>query len=254
MKNIKFDFSNKVALVTGASSGIGREIAMQFAEAGAKVMVSDVNEDWGLQCVNQIRESGGVAEFHKCDVSKPDQVKTLIDKTISQFGNLDIACNNAGVEGQQASITDCTEENWDKVINTNLKGLWLCLKHEIPKMGKGARIVNISSIAGLIGFPGLPAYVASKHGVIGLTKTAALECAQRDIRINAICPGPIITPMLQRLMDTTPGFTEQITAGVPQHRVGTPEEVAHAVLYLASDESSYITGQYLAVDGGWVAQ
>lgn len=256
MKNIGFDFNGKVALVTGASSGIGRAIAIQFADRGAKVVVADWNEDLGLQTAQMIQKSGGEAFFQKCDVSNAGEVKKLIDNSVAKYGQLNMACNNAGIEGRQGFTADCTEENWDKVLNVNLKGVWLCMKYEIPEMlkHKGGAIVNISSIAGLVGFSGLPAYVASKHGIVGLTKTAALEYANQNIRINAICPGPIMTPMLERLMNKTPGMKEQLTSSVPERRIGSPEDIANSVLFLCSEPSAYITGHCLPVDGGWVAQ
>lgn len=256
MGKVQYDFTNKVVLVTGASSGIGRETALKFSENGAKVVVSDINDDLGLQTTRMIKEKGGEAFFQKCDVSKPNEVESLVRKTIEKYGKLNIVCNDAGIEGDQGTTTECSVENWDNVININLKGLWLCMKYQIPEMIKanGGSIVNISSIAGLVGFTGLPAYVASKHGVAGLTKTAALEFAEKNIRVNAICPGPIMTPMLQRLINSTPGFKEGIVAGVPERRIGEPEEIANSVLFLCSDQAAYITGQCLAVDGGWVAQ
>lgn len=251
-----WNFKDKVVLVTGAATGIGRDVAVRLAKAGSRLVLSDVNEDICLQTVQMAKEAGAQVHFFKCDVSREENVKALVSFAVQKYGRLDIACNNAGVEGEQKPTADCTFENWDKVINTNLKGVWMCMKYQIPEMIKsgGGTIVNISSIAGLIGFSGLPAYVASKHGVIGLTKTAALEYAANKIRVNAICPGPIMTPMLKRLMDTTPGFTDAITAGVPQKRIGEPSEVSETILFLCSDQASYITGQALAVDGGWVAQ
>lgn len=255
MGSIRFDFHGKVALVTGAGSGIGEETALKFAENGAMVMVSDLDGKVCERLAARIRDKGGEAMACKCDVSRDEEVRALVARCIDQYGRLDVACNNAGIEGEQGLTTDGSEENFDRVIATNLKGVWLCLKHEIPRMREsGGAIVNLSSIAGLIGFPGLPAYVASKHGVAGLTKTAALEFAQQNVRVNAVCPGPIMTPMLERIMATTPGFREQITAGVPEHRIGTPADVANTILYLCSDQAAYITGQCLAIDGGWVAQ
>lgn len=256
MSDVIFDFTGKVALVTGAASGIGRAVARKFADSGASVAVSDISEEPGTETARLIQEAGGKAFFQKCDIMQENEIELLVKKTIETFGALTFACNNAGVEGNTGNTVDCTTENWNHVLDTNLRGLWLCLKHEIPELLKngGGSIVNISSIAGLIGFGGLPAYVSSKHGVVGLTKTTALEYAQQNLRVNAICPGPIMTPMLQRLINGTPGFQEQILAGVPEHRIGMPDDIAFAVLFLCSAHAAYITGQSLAIDGGWVAQ
>ncbi len=253
---IQFDFSDKVVLVTGASSGIGRETALEFAACGAKVVVSDIDSDLGQQTTDKINEKGGEALFVSCDVSNPTEVTHLVDKTMSHFGKLNVACNNAGIEGDMSPTADCGADNFDKVINTNLRGVFLALKAEIPALiqSGGGAIVNLSSIAGLVGFPGLPAYVASKHGIAGLTKTAALENANKGLWINAVCPGPIMTPMLERLMATSPGFEESLTASVPERRIGTPKEVAQTILFLSSDQARFITGQCLAIDGGMVAQ
>lgn len=247
-------FKNKVAIVTGGSSGIGRATAVAFAKKGAKVAVVDWIEN--NETVNLIKEFGSEAIFIKCDVSKTADVKAMVAKTIAAFGRLDYAFNNAGIEGASAPTQDCTEENWDKTIGINLKGIWLCMKYEIPeilKQGKGA-IVNCSSVAGLVGFSGLPAYVASKHGVIGLTKTAALEYATLGIRVNVVCPGVIQTPMIDRLTGKTKEAIEQFTGLEPLGRFGLPEEIAHAVVWLCSDEASFVTGHAMAVDGGFVAQ
>jgi len=247
-------FKNKVALVTGASSGIGKATALAFAKKGAKVVVVDWIEN--KDTMNLIKELGGEAIFIKCDVSKAADVKAMVEKTIEAFGRLDYAFNNAGIEGASAPTQDCTEENWDKTIGINLKGIWLCMKYEIPEMlkqGKGV-IVNCSSVAGLVGFSGLPAYVASKHGVIGLTKTAALECAKLGIRVNAVCPGVIKTPMMDRITGNKKEAVEQFTGLEPVGRFGLPEEIANAVVWLCSDEASFVTGHAMAVDGGFVAQ
>jgi len=248
-------FANKVALITGGSFGIGQATAIAFAQRGAKVVIADYAEDKEQQTIQEIKSVGGEAAFVQCDVSKGPQVKALIEKTVSTYGRLDYAFNNAGVEGINALIQDCTEENWDKIISTNLKGVWLCMKYQIPQMlkqGKGA-IVNNSSVAGLIGFPGLPAYVASKHGIVGLTKTAALENAKTGIRINAVCPGVIKTKMIDRLISSAKDMEKQLLAQEPIGRMGKPSEIAEAVTWLCSDSASFVTGQALAVDGGWVA-
>ncbi|MBF2708527.1 SDR family oxidoreductase [Flavobacterium soyangense] len=247
-------FKNKVALVTGGSFGIGRATAIAFARKGTKVVIADWIEN--QETMDLIKNLGGEAIFVKCDVSKDNDVRDLIEKTISTFGHLDYAFNNAGIEGIMASTEDCTEENWDKTIGVNLKGIWLCMKYEIPEMlkrGKGA-IVNCASVAGLVGFQGLPAYVASKHGVIGLTKTAALEYAKLGIRVNVVCPGVIQTPMIDRLTGKKKETIEQFTNLEPIGRFGYPEEIATAVIWLCSDEASFVTGLAMPVDGGFVAQ
>jgi NAD(P)-dependent dehydrogenase (short-subunit alcohol dehydrogenase family) len=247
-------FKGKVALVTGGSFGIGKATAIAFAKKGTKIVIVDWVED--SETLNDIKAAGGEAIFVKCDVSKTVDVKGMIEKTISTFGRLDYAFNNAGIEGLMAQTHDCTEENFDKTIDVNLKGVWLCMKYEIPEMlkqGKGV-IVNCSSIAGLVGSPGLPAYVATKHGVIGLTKTAALEYAKVGIRVNAVCPGAIKTAMIDRITGKNKEVEDQFAAMAPIGRMGEPDEVAKAVLWLCSDEASYVTGHAMAVDGGWVAQ
>lgn len=248
------EFKNKVAIVTGGSFGIGRATALAFAKRGAKVVVVDWKEN--AETVDLIKKSGGEALFMKCDVSKDSEVKAMVDKTIATFGRLDYAFNNAGIEGAQGNTQDCTEENFDKTIRVNLKGIWLCMKHEIPEMikqGKGV-IINCSSVAGLVGFSGLPAYVASKHGVIGLTKTSALECAKLGIRVNAVCPGVIQTPMIDRLTGNDKEAIEQFTNLEPVGRFGQAEEIADAVIWMCSDGASFVTGHAMAVDGGFVAQ
>jgi NAD(P)-dependent dehydrogenase (short-subunit alcohol dehydrogenase family) len=247
-------FKNKVALVTGASFGIGRATAILFAHKGAKVVLVDWQEN--SETLEAITSFGGEALFIKCDVSKLSEVQKMIQKTISIYGRLDFAFNNAGIEGISATITECTEENWDKTININLKGIWACMKYEIPEILKhgGGAIVNCSSIAGLVGFTGLPAYVASKHGVNGLTKTAALENAKLGIRVNAVCPGVIKTPMIERLTNNNKEAEAQYAAQEPIGRLGQPDEIANAVIWLCSNEASFITGQAIAVDGGWTVE
>jgi NAD(P)-dependent dehydrogenase (short-subunit alcohol dehydrogenase family) len=248
-------FAGKVALVTGGSFGIGRAAAVAFAKRGAKVAMADWAEDKDQETLKQIKDSGGEALFISCDVSKNDQAKAMVEKAVAQFGRLDFAFNNAGIEGTMAPSQECTEENWDKTIGINLKGVWLCMKYEIPfmlKQGKGA-IVNCASVAGLIGFPGLPAYVATKHGVVGLTKTAALENAKQNIRINAVCPGVIKTSMIDRITGKDKVVEKQYMDMEPLGRMGQPEEVAEAVVWLCSDAASFVTGHAMPVDGGWVA-
>ncbi len=249
-------FEGKTALITGASFGIGQATAIAFAKHGANVVVADWIEDKDQETIKQISACGGTGIFVKCDVSKTDQVSALIEKAIARFGGLDFAFNNAGIEGAMATTQECTEENWDKTIAVNLKGIWLCMKYEITamlKQGKGS-IVNCASVAGLVGFPGLPAYVASKHAVVGLTKTAALENAKQGVRINAVCPGVIKTAMIDRLTGKDKAVEKQYADMEPVGRMGQPEEVAEAVVWLCSDKASFVTGQALAVDGGWVAQ
>jgi len=251
---MKNTFKDKVALVTGASFGIGRATALAFAKKGAKVVLADWVEN--PETMDLIKKSGGEVLFVKCDVSNGKEVKALIQKTIASFGRLDYAFNNAGIEGNSAPVHECSEENWDKTIGINLKGIWLCMKYEIPEMlkhGKGV-IINCSSVAGLVGFSGLPAYVASKHGVIGLTKTAALECAKLGIRVNAVCPGVIQTPMIDRLTGKKKESIEQFTALEPMGRFGLAEEIANTVIWLCSEEASFVTGVAMPVDGGFVAQ
>ena len=248
-------FEGKIALVTGGSFGIGRATALAFAKRGAKVVIADWMEDKENETIKQIKAAGSDAIFVKCDVSISADVKSMIEKSIASFGRLDFAFNNAGIEGLSANTHECTEENWDKTIGINLKGIWLCMKNEIPYMlknGKGA-IVNCASVAGLNGFPGLPAYVATKHGVVGLTKTAALEYAKQGIRVNAVCPGVIHTAMIDRLTGKDKQVEKQYTAMEPVGRMGNPEEVAEAVIWLCSDAASFVTGVSLPVDGGFTS-
>jgi NAD(P)-dependent dehydrogenase (short-subunit alcohol dehydrogenase family) len=255
-KQMSYNFKGKTAFVTGAATGIGQATALAFASAGAQVAAIDNNVDLGMRTVRQIQELGGKAEFFQCDVSRAEDVQKCVQAAIKRFGTIDCAFNNAGIEGAQGFTPDCTEQNWDQVINVNLKGVWLCMKYQIPQMlkQKGGAIVNCSSIAGLIGFPGIPAYVASKHGVIGLTKTAALEYAKSNIRVNAICPGVIETPMIERFVHGEAQIRQSFINNEPVGRVGNPAEIASAALWLCSEQSSFVTGHPLVVDGGWVAQ
>jgi NAD(P)-dependent dehydrogenase (short-subunit alcohol dehydrogenase family) len=249
--------AGKVALVTGGGACIGRAAALAFAREGAKVIVSGRSTASGEETVRMIRVASGEALWVKADVSQAAEVEALINTAVETYGRLDCAFNNAGIEGVLASTAECTEENWDRTMAVNLKGVWLCLKYEIPQMlkqGHGA-IVNNASALGLGGIPTLPAYVASKHGVVGLTKTAALEYAKLGLRINAVCPGAIRTPLYEeRIFRTHPHMEEVVTALEPVGRMGKAEEVAAAVVWLCSAAAAFVTGHAMAVDGGWVAQ
>jgi NAD(P)-dependent dehydrogenase (short-subunit alcohol dehydrogenase family) len=249
------ELEGKVGLVTGGTSGIGRETAVLFAKAGAKVVVAGRREAEGHETVELIRAAGGDSLFVRTDVSKASEVETLIQKAVEKFGRLDVAFNNAGIEGVWAPIVRELEEDWDRTIATNLKGVWLCLKYEIREMlkqGGGGAIVNMSSITGLVGAVGAAAYSASKHGVIGLTQTAALENAKSGIRINAVCPGFTETPMADRSL-RVPTIRKYVLSLHPVGRLARPTEIAEAVLWMCSDRASYMTGQSLVLDGGFLA-
>jgi len=250
-------FEGKVALVTGASSGIGRACALAFAREGAQVVIGDVSVDGGKETAHLITEAKGEAIFFKSDVSKRANVEALIQTAVRTYGRLDYACNNAGIEGTQALTADYPEEVWNRVLSTNLTGVWLCMKYEIPQMLKqgGGVIVNMSSILGTVGFANASAYVAAKHGLIGLTKTAAIEYATQGIRVNAVCPAFIYTPMLERggMQEGSELYTA-IASLHPVKRMGKPEEVAEAVTWLCSDAASFVTGHAMLVDGGYIAQ
>jgi len=252
------NFEGKVGLVTGGGSGIGRAFALASARKGARVAIADIAVVGGEQTVHMIKQAGGDAIFVETDVSKAAKVEAMVDKVIEVYGRLDFAFNNAGIGGSLFTPTvKYSEETWDQVIDINLKGVWLCMKYEIRQMlnqGGGA-IVNTSSVAGLVAgrFAGA-AYSASKHGVLGLTKTVAVEYAQNGIRVNAVCPGRIQTPMTEDLIRRDPQRQAHNIAHIPIGRSGTPEEVAEVVLWLCSEAASFVTGHAIAVDGGFVAQ
>ena len=243
----------RVALVTGGGSGIGRATALAFAKEGARVVVACRTVEKGEDTIRLIREAGREGVFVKGDVSKADEVASLVAKTVETYGQLDCAFNNAGILGDKAPTEQCTEGNWNRVIDTNLKGVWLCMKYEIRQMLKQGRgvIVNTSSLSGLAGHGhGLPAYIASKHGVLGLTKAAALEYARKGIRVNAVCPSPTLTPMIENIFRADPALAEYASSVQPMGRLATPDEIAAAVIWLCSDAASFVTGHAMAVDGG----
>jgi len=245
----------RTALVTGGTSGIGRETAVLFAHQGARVAVSGRRENEGNETVELIRRAGGEGIFVKGDVANASEVKLLIEKTVEAFGGLDYAFNNAGTEGNWVPIVEQTEEEWDRTIDVNLKGTWLCMKYELQQMlkqGRGGSIVNMSSIAGLIGSRGTAIYSASKHGVLGLTKAAAIEVARNGIRVNAVCPAGIETAMADRLFGA-PDVKKTSLTFYPMNRFGEANEVAEAVVWMCSSASSFMTGQSLVLDGGFLA-
>jgi NAD(P)-dependent dehydrogenase (short-subunit alcohol dehydrogenase family) len=254
---MNINLEGKVVLITGGASGMGRATSVAFAKAGAKIAIADVNGQGGEETLGLALAAGGDAFFSACDVSAAAQVEALVNQTVKKFGRLDCAANIAGIEGKWAEqIAEASEENFDRVIGVNLKGVWLCMKYEIAQMlkqGSGGSIVNLASAAGLVGNPGSAAYGASKHGVVGLTKTGALEYARQRIRVNAVCPGAIETPMLSRIFEKIPRTGERMAEIEPVGRLGTPDEIADAVLWLCSDQSSFVTGAALAVDGGLTA-
>jgi NAD(P)-dependent dehydrogenase (short-subunit alcohol dehydrogenase family) len=247
-------FNGKVALVTGGASGIGRQIARLYAAHGAKVVVSDIAEEGGKDTARLINEPGGEAVFVKADVSKPADCESLVQQTLNHFGRLDCACNNAGITGEQNSVADYSLEGWQQVIDINLSSVFYCMKYQIPAMLKsgGGSIVNMASILGLVAFAGAPAYVASKHGVVGLTATAAVEYGTQNIRINAVSPGFIRTPMIAE-MEQDEEMHAQLVGLHPLGRLGEPEEVAELVIWLSSDKASFVTGVAYPVDGGYLA-
>jgi len=246
----------KVALVTGAGSGIGRMSAELLAQEGARVLVCDFDEESGQQTLRRIRDAGGEANFRQVDVAHESQVEAMVAHCVEHFGRLDCAVNNAGIAGPSGGLETIELPDWNRVLAVNLTGVFLCMKHEIPRMREqqAGSIVNMSSGAGLIATPGLAPYSASKHGVLGITRSAAVENARLGVRINAICPGSIDTPMLRAAMETDPGVEKMIRASMPIGRLGEAEEVAEAVVWLCSDRSSLVTGHSMGVDGASVAR
>jgi len=246
----------KVVIVTGGASGIGRASALAFAREGAKVVVADLNVDGGEETAGMIRQAGGESICVKTNVSKANEVEALVNKAVERYGRLDCAHNNAGVGSNRRSTVDCTEEDWDRIISINLKGVWLCMKYEIPQMLKQSKgsIVNTASTFGLVSLENRPAYTASKHGVVGLTKAAALDYAKAGIRVNAVCPTVTRTPMTKHLFVSNPEAGEAFISTIPMGRAAAPEEIAEAVVWLCSDAASLVTGHAMAVDGGLLAR
>jgi NAD(P)-dependent dehydrogenase (short-subunit alcohol dehydrogenase family) len=250
------NLNGKVVLVTGGASGIGRASAVAFARRGAKVAIADIDGRGGEETLGMIHQAGGEAFFAGCDVSTVSDVKAVVDRTVAKYGRLDCAANIAAIEGSPKRIDQVPDEEFDRIIQINLRGVWLCMKYEIIQMltqGSGGAIVNLASAAGLVGSVRSPAYGASKHGVVGLTKSVALQLAKEKIRINAVCPGGIMTPMTERIATASGGTQAQLGANHPIGRMGLPEEIAATVLWLCSDEASFITGTAVPVDGGITA-
>lgn len=246
---------DKVALVTGASSGIGRAIALAWAREGARVVVSDMNVAGGEETALQARAWGREALFVAADVSRPEDCRALVEQTMAHFGRLDVACNNAGVSGASMPLADYPLDDWARVLGINLSGVFYGMKYQIPAMlqGGGGAIVNMASILGAVGFAGSAAYTAAKHGVVGLTQTAALEYSAQGVRVNAVGPGFIHTPMIGKFEDD-PATNAMLVAAHPIGRLGRAEEVAELVTWLASERASFVTGAYYPIDGGYLAR
>jgi NAD(P)-dependent dehydrogenase (short-subunit alcohol dehydrogenase family) len=245
----------KVVIVTGGSSGIGRASALAFAQAGARVMVADVDVLNGEATAQLIQAAGGEAIFVRTDVAQALQVEQLVRQTVEIYGRLDCAFNNAGINEEDGAVVDCTEELWDRTLDINLKGIWLCMKYEIPRMleSGGGAIVNTASVVGLSGTRGVPAYVASKHAIIGLTRATALDYGKQGIRVNAVCPGTIRTPMYVRRLGDDPAIDARLAQGSVIGRLGTAEDVAETVVWLCTDAARFVNGHSLVVDGGDLA-
>lgn len=250
-----FSYAGKVVLVTGAASGIGRAIALAFGRAGACVVVADTSIEGGHATAAMIVESGGKALFVQCNVARAAEVEAMVEKTINYYGRLDYAVNNAAVEEERQLLGDASDEQFDRIMNVNVKGVWLCMKYQLRQMlkqGSGA-IVNMAGVAGLVGLPNHAIYAASKHAVVGLSKSAAAEYAREGVRVNVLCPGGVKTPMLARLVERDPGSEKRLKAQHPMGRFAEVGEIAQAALWLCSDMASYVNGHEMVVDGGYTA-
>jgi NAD(P)-dependent dehydrogenase (short-subunit alcohol dehydrogenase family) len=252
---VAMSFAGKVVLVTGAAAGIGRATALAFGRAGACVVVADTSVEGGHATAGMIVEAGGKALYVKADVSRASDVEALVEKTVNYYGRIDCAVNNAAIEEESQNLADGDEAQFDRIMGVNLKGVWLCLKHELRKMAEqgGGAIVNVSSAAGLVAAPAHAIYAASKHAVVGLTRSAAVEYAKSGIRVNSVCPGSVKTAMLARVLEREPQVEKKLKAAHPAGRFAEPAEIANAIMWLCSEQSSFVTGHQLAVDGGLTA-
>lgn len=248
-------FTGKVVLITGAASGIGRAIALAFGRAGASVVVADISIEGGHATAAMIVENGGKALFVQSNVTRAGDVEALVEKTINYYGRLDIAVNNAAVDEEHQMLADADDEQFDRIMNVNVKGVWLCMKYQLRQMLKqgGGAIVNMAGISGLVGNPNHAIYSASKHAVVGLTKSAAAEYAREGVRVNVLCPAAVKTPMLARAIERDPGIEKKLKAAHPMGRFAEAGEVAQAALWLCSDMASYVNGHEMVIDGGYTA-